>query len=72
MNLNKIIKHIKRWNRWRKNNLNSPIHKLLVLFKVIESPSMKWVRTKEEEDAFDEGFKKGLEEFVELESEEEK
>lgn len=39
--IKKLIKHIKRWNEWRKGCLNNPVHKLLVLFKVIESPTFK-------------------------------
>ena len=32
-------KHLKKWNRWRKSNLNGKIHKLLVLIKVVNSPT---------------------------------
>lgn len=28
----KIKKHLKAWNYWRKGNLNSPLHKIAVLF----------------------------------------
>ena len=60
--MKKTIEYIKRWNEWRKNCLNSPIYKLLVLFKIVKSPSMQWIWTKDEEDAFNEGLKKGFEE----------
>lgn len=30
--MNKLRKHIKAWNCWRKGNLNSPLHKIAVLF----------------------------------------
>ena len=36
---------------WRKNCLNSPFYKLLVLFKIVESPSMPLTWTKEEQEA---------------------
>ena len=29
----------KTWNRWRKLNLNNPIHKILVLLGVVRSPT---------------------------------
>ena len=34
-----MIKHIKRWNKWRKYNDNSPFHKILVLLGLVKSPS---------------------------------
>lgn len=27
-----LVKHIRRWNRWRKCNTNGKFHKILVLF----------------------------------------
>lgn len=38
-----IIRHIKRWNVWRKNNLNGRFYQLLVLFKIKNSPSMSFI-----------------------------
>lgn len=35
-----MLDHIRRWNIWRKNCLNGPIYKILVLFGVIKSPTM--------------------------------
>lgn len=35
-----IVKHIQRWNVWRKNCLNGLIHKGLVLFGIAKSPTM--------------------------------
>lgn len=58
--MKKIITHLKRWNVWRKNCLNSPFYKLLVLFKIVESPSMPLTWTKEEQEAFYQGFLDGL------------
>lgn len=30
--MSKLWKHVRRWNMWRKNNQNSMLHKLQVLF----------------------------------------
>lgn len=43
-----MLDHIRRWNIWRKHCLNGPIHKILVLFGVIKSPSMRFVLLPEE------------------------
>ena len=56
------IKHIKRWNEWRKHNGNSPLYKLLVLLGIVKSPTLPFVLTKEEGKAMAEAFKKGFEE----------
>lgn len=37
------MKHIKRWNKWRKNNINSKLHKFLVLIRLIKSPTMNQI-----------------------------
>ena len=29
------------WRRWRKRNLNGWVHQLLVLFKIIKSPTLE-------------------------------
>ena len=61
-----MLDHIRRWNIWRKHCLNGPIHKILVLFGVIKSPTMPFVMLPEEEKeiakAFVEGYQKGLKE----------
>ena len=46
--MNKSIKHIRRWNLWRKNCMNSKLHKILVLFGVIKSPTMATIFLPEE------------------------
>ena len=43
-----MLNHIRRWNIWRKRNLNGPIYKILVLFGVIKSPTMASVWLPEE------------------------
>lgn len=42
------IEHIKKWNKWRKYSLNSPISKLLVLFNIIKSPTFESFLTDKE------------------------
>lgn len=46
--MNKLIKHIRRWNLWRKKCMNSKLHKFLVLFGVVKSPTMATVFLPEE------------------------
>lgn len=62
--MKKIIKHIQRWNIWRKNNLNGPLYKFLVLIGAMKSPTMPLTWTpdeiKELEEAFVKGFEEGL------------
>lgn len=45
-----FIVHIRRWNTWRKRSLDSKMHKLLVLFGIIKSPSMYFVLLPEEKE----------------------
>lgn len=60
--INKLIKHIKKWNKWRKHSLNSPISKLLVLFNIIKSPTFEHFWTEQDARAFREGFLQGMRE----------
>ena len=46
--MRRITNHVKRWNKWRKHNLNGPLHKFLVLIGLIKSPTMALVFTDEE------------------------
>lgn len=55
-----LIKHIKRWNVWRKHNKNSIAHKILVLFGIIKSPTLNLTWTKAEYKALHDGFMEGL------------
>lgn len=43
-----MIKHIRRWNIWRKYNSNSKIYKIFVLLDFIKSPTMMTVYLPEE------------------------
>lgn len=58
----KIIRHIKRWNKWRKRCRNGKFHKFLVLIGVIHSPTFLRILTDEEEKAYYEEIKKIFEE----------
>lgn len=42
--MKKLIRHVKEWNKWRKNSLNSSMHKLLVLIGFRRSPTFKLMR----------------------------
>lgn len=56
-----MTKHIKRWNTWRKRNTNGILYKILVLFKIVKSPSMAFTITPEEAKAISKAFEKGIE-----------
>lgn len=43
-----LIKHFRRWNIWRKRNLNGRLYKILVLFGITKSPTMATVLLPEE------------------------
>jgi len=58
--MQKIIRHIKRWNKWRKNCLNSKFHKFLVLVGIIKSPTMPLILLDDEIKAFQDGIEKGI------------
>ena len=52
----KIIKHIRRWNLWRKYCLNSPIYKLCVLLGLEKSETLALTLLPEEQDEFVKGL----------------
>lgn len=56
----KMLNHIRRWNIWRKRNLNGPIYKILVLFGVTKSPTMASVWLPEEEKEIMDEFQRSL------------
>lgn len=47
-----MTKRLRRWNKWRKHNLNSKPYQLLVLFGFIHSPTFYCTLTDEEEEAW--------------------
>lgn len=55
-----MLDHIRRWNIWRKRNVNGPIHKILVLFGVNKSPTMAHVMLPEEEQETMDAFQRSL------------
>lgn len=55
--MNKLVKHIRRWNIWRKNNLNCKLHKFLVLIGFVKSPTFSYILLPEEiEDIWNKDF----------------
>lgn len=54
------IKHIKRWNEWRKRNINSSFYKLLVLLGIVKSPTFLCTLTKEEREEFAKSLEKAI------------
>lgn len=54
-----MLNHIRRWNIWRKGCLDGPVHKILVLFGVIKSPTMASVWLPEEVEGYQKGLKEG-------------
>lgn len=55
-----MLDHIRRWNIWRKGCLNGPIHKILVLFGVIKSPTIEFVLLPEEKQEIMNAFERSL------------
>lgn len=43
-----MIKRFKKWNEWRKHNLNGPLHHFLVLIGFIKSPTFEMFITNDE------------------------
>ena len=46
--MGRLIRHIRRWNIWRKRNINGPLHHILVLFGLVKSPTMAFMLLPEE------------------------
>lgn len=62
--MNRLIKHIRRWNIWRKHNINSKLHKFFVLIDFIKSPTMMNVLLPEEKEEIDKAFQMNAPEFI--------
>lgn len=56
----KVINHIRRWNKWRKGNLNGRFYKFLVLIGVKESPTLPLTWLDSELKAYRKGLEDGL------------
>lgn len=52
------MQHLRLWNEWRKHNINSKIHKILVLLKVRHSPTFEMFCTSKNISSM---FKEGVE-----------
>ena len=48
--MSRVIIHIKRWNKWRKNNMNGKLHKFLVLIGIKKSITLQYMLLDEEVD----------------------
>ncbi len=55
-----IIKHIRRWNLWRKHCLNPFTYKLVVLLGLEKSATLALTLLPEEQDEFDPNILEGL------------
>lgn len=55
-----MVKHIRRWNIWRKGCLNSKWHKLLVLLGLRQSPTMVWTLLPEERNTMNDMYRRAL------------
>ena len=55
-----MIEYIKRWNVWRKGNLNGIGHQILVLVGLRQSPSMAFILMPDELNKFSNTFYRGL------------
>lgn len=48
------MNHIKLWWRWQKRCSDSILTKILVLLKIVRSPTMEWMRFMGEDEVNDE------------------
>lgn len=55
-----LIKHIRRWNLWRKYCLNPPTYKLFVLLGLKKSETLALTLLSEEQDEFAHNILEGL------------
>lgn len=55
-----MLSYLRRWNYWRKRCRNGFIHKLLVLFKIKESPTFNMTIDPKEWEEFINSFQKDL------------
>ena len=58
----RLIKHIKRWNKWRKGSLNSWWWKFLVLIGIGKLPTFVLTLTDDEADGIFKTFDERIEE----------
>ena len=64
--MKKLITYFQRWNKWRKYNLNSPLHHILVLLGLADSPTFDMTRTDAEEDELYYAYMKAMNEGLEV------
>lgn len=57
----RFIRHIKRWNKWRKRNLNGRLHKFMtLLFGSKYSPTFAATLTDEDENELHDSMQKAI------------
>ena len=64
--MKKIITYFQRWNKWRKHNLNSRLHHILVLIGLVDSPTFDMTRTDAEEAELHAAYMKAINEGLEV------
>lgn len=47
--MTKLLRHFRRWNLWRKRNLNGRLHHFLVLIRLRKSPTLALVLLPDEQ-----------------------
>lgn len=64
--MKKIITYFQRWNKWRKHNLNSHLHHILVLIGLADSLTFNMTRTDAEETELHAAYMKAINEGLEV------
>lgn len=64
--MKKIITYFQRWNKWRKHNLNSHLHHILVLIGLADSSTFDITRTDAEEAELHAAYMKAINEGLEV------
>ena len=64
--MKKIITYFQRWNKWRKRNLNSHLHHILVLIGLADSPTFDMTHTDAEEAELHAAYMKAINEGLEV------
>lgn len=58
--MKRLLRHLKRWNKWRKMCMNSSWHKFFVLIGLHKSPTLMLTLTDEEEDEVHRAYLRAL------------
>lgn len=52
-----MLDHLRRWNKWRKRNINGAFYHFLVLIGAVHSPTFSFTLTDQEEKKLHEAWK---------------